>query len=64
MLDNFGVADLVKAVAITKGKAKLEASGNITLDNVRQIAETGVDRISIGAITKDIKAIDLSMRFL
>jgi nicotinate-nucleotide pyrophosphorylase (carboxylating) len=64
MLDNFGVADLIKAVAITKGKAKLEASGGITLDNVRRIAETGVDRISIGAITKDIHAIDLSMRFL
>jgi nicotinate-nucleotide pyrophosphorylase (carboxylating) len=64
MLDNFGVADLIKAVAITKGKAKLEASGGITLDNVRRIAETGVDRISIGAITKDIQAIDLSMRFL
>jgi nicotinate-nucleotide pyrophosphorylase (carboxylating) len=54
MLDNFGVADLIKAVALTKGKAKLEASGGITLDNVRRIAETGVDRISIGAITKDI----------
>jgi nicotinate-nucleotide pyrophosphorylase (carboxylating) len=64
MLDNFSVADMTKAVTITKGKAKLEASGNITLDNVRHIAETGVDRISIGAITKDIKAIDLSMRFL
>jgi len=64
MLDNFDVADLIKAVNITKGKAKLEASGGITLDNVRRIAETGVDRISIGAITKDIQAVDLSMRFL
>jgi nicotinate-nucleotide pyrophosphorylase (carboxylating) len=41
----------------------LEASGGITLDNVREIAETGVDRISIGSITKDIKAVDLSMNF-
>ena len=48
---------------INQGQAKLEASGGITLENVRAIAETGVDRISVGAITKDIRAIDLSMRF-
>ncbi|PCH65261.1 MAG: hypothetical protein COC04_02330 [Gammaproteobacteria bacterium] len=64
MLDNFGTTDLIKAVAMNQGKAKLEASGGISLGNVREIAETGVDRISIGAITKDIHAIDLSMRFI
>lgn len=63
MLDNFDITDLVHAVELNQGQAKLEASGGITLDNVREIAETGVDRISIGAITKDIQAIDLSMRF-
>jgi nicotinate-nucleotide pyrophosphorylase (carboxylating) len=50
-------------VRITAGRAVLEASGGITLENVRAIAETGVDRISIGSLTKDIKAVDLSMRF-
>jgi len=52
-----------EAVRITGGRAQLEASGGITLDNVRAVAETGVDRISIGSLTKDIKAVDLSMRF-
>ena len=47
----------------SSGRAALEASGGITLHNVRAIAETGVDRISIGSLTKDIKAVDLSMRF-
>ena len=64
LLDNFDIPALTKAVAVNQGRAKLEASGGITLDNVRAIAETGVDRISIGAITKDIRAIDLSMRFV
>ena len=64
LLDNFDIPALIKAVALNQGQAKLEASGGITLDNVRAIAETGVDRISIGAITKDIRAIDLSMRFV
>jgi nicotinate-nucleotide pyrophosphorylase (carboxylating) len=64
LLDNFDVPALIKAVEINQGRAKLEASGGITLDNVRTIAETGVDRISIGALTKDIRAIDLSMRFI
>lgn len=64
LLDNFDIAALTKAVALNHGRAKLEASGGITLANVRAIAETGVDRISIGAITKDIRAIDLSMRFV
>ena len=64
LLDNFDIPALTKAVALNQGRAKLEASGGITLDNVRAIAQTGVDRISIGAITKDIRAIDLSMRFI
>lgn len=64
LLDNFDIPALEKAVAINQGQAKLEASGGITLDTVRAIAETGVDRISTGALTKDIKAIDLSMRFI
>jgi len=66
LLDNFDTDLLLKAVAINsmaKHRAALEASGGITLGNVREIAQTGVDRISIGAITKDIRAIDLSMRF-
>lgn len=63
LLDNFTSAEMAKAVTLTAGRAKLEASGNITLANVREVAQTGVDRISIGSLTKDIKAIDLSMRF-
>lgn len=63
LLDNFGLDLMREAVHINAGRAKLEASGGITLQNVRAIAETGVDRISIGALTKDIKAVDLSMRF-
>ena len=62
MLDNFSLEDLRAAVAITAGVTKLEASGNIGLDNIRGVAETGVDYISIGALTKHVKAIDLSMR--
>lgn len=62
LLDNFTLADMRLAVKHAAGRAELEASGGITLDNVRRIAETGVDRISIGALTKNIKAIDLSMR--
>jgi len=64
MLDNFNIADLIKAVNLNQTTTQLEASGGITLKNIRAIAETGVDRISIGAITKDIQATDLSMRFL
>jgi nicotinate-nucleotide pyrophosphorylase (carboxylating) len=63
LLDNLNVEQIGAAVRITAGRAALEASGGITLDNVRAIAETGVDRISIGSLTKDIKAVDLSMRF-
>ncbi len=62
MLDNFSLADLKRAVELNQGTAELEASGNITLENIRSVAETGVDYISIGALTKNIKAIDLSMR--
>ena len=63
LLDNMKTAQMRAAVAYTAGRAELEASGGITLDNVRQIAETGVDRISIGSLTKDVRAADLSMRF-
>jgi nicotinate-nucleotide pyrophosphorylase (carboxylating) len=62
MLDNFDLDSLRQAVKLTAGAAKLEASGGITKDSLRPIAETGVDYISIGALTKDCKAIDLSMR--
>jgi nicotinate-nucleotide pyrophosphorylase (carboxylating) len=62
MLDNFSLADLRTAVAMNNGRAKLEASGNVTDKTLRPIAETGVDFISIGALTKDVKALDLSMR--
>jgi nicotinate-nucleotide pyrophosphorylase (carboxylating) len=62
LLDNFSIADMRLAVNHAAKRAELEASGGITLENVRLVAETGVDRISIGALTKDIKAIDLSMR--
>lgn len=62
MLDNFSLEKLRQAVQLTAGKAKLEASGGVTTATLRAIAETGVDYISIGALTKDCKAIDLSMR--
>lgn len=62
MLDNFSIADLKEAVSIPHGDIELEASGDITLKNIHTIAETGVDFISIGALTKHVKAIDLSMR--
>lgn len=63
LLDNFSHSDLAEAVRLNQGRALLEASGGITLKNVRTVALTGVDRISIGHLTKDIQAIDLSMRF-
>ncbi|WP_375172394.1 carboxylating nicotinate-nucleotide diphosphorylase [Marinobacter sp.] len=62
MLDEFSLEDMRKAVALTQGRARLEASGGITDQTLAPVAETGVDYISIGALTKDIKAIDLSMR--
>jgi nicotinate-nucleotide pyrophosphorylase (carboxylating) len=62
MLDNFSLEQMHQAVKINTNKVKLEVSGNVSLDNIRAIAETGVDYISVGALTKNIKAIDLSMR--
>ncbi len=62
LLDNFSIADMQEAVHITNKRALLEASGNVNLSTVRKIAETGVDRISVGSLTKNIRAIDLSMR--
>jgi nicotinate-nucleotide pyrophosphorylase (carboxylating) len=63
LLDNMDIARMREAVNIAGGRAELEASGGITLDNIRAIAETGVHRISVGALTKDVKAADFSMRF-
>jgi nicotinate-nucleotide pyrophosphorylase (carboxylating) len=63
LLDNFSVEELKAAVTETHARAKLEASGGINLSNIRAFAETGVDYISIGDMTKTIKAVDLSMRF-
>jgi nicotinate-nucleotide pyrophosphorylase (carboxylating) len=61
LLDNFSLQQLRSAVVITNRRSELEASGNVRLENVRKIAETGVDFISVGSLTKDIKAVDLSM---
>lgn len=63
LLDNFSVEQLKAAVRETGGRARLEASGGINLSNIRAFAETGVDFISIGDITKNVEAVDLSMRF-
>lgn len=63
LLDNFGLDDLRHAVALNDNRARLEASGNVTLETVRSIAQTGVNDISVGELTKHITAIDLSMRF-
>ncbi|MDT8405318.1 carboxylating nicotinate-nucleotide diphosphorylase [Sulfuriflexus sp.] len=63
LLDNFKRADLLTAVAMNKGQARLEASGGVTLETIPQIAETGVDYVSTGELTKHIHAVDLSMRF-
>ncbi|WP_278438114.1 carboxylating nicotinate-nucleotide diphosphorylase [Pseudomonas oryzihabitans] len=64
MLDELSLADMRTAVALTAGRAKLEASGGVNQDTLLGIAQTGVDYISIGTLTKDVKAIDLSMRIL
>jgi nicotinate-nucleotide pyrophosphorylase (carboxylating) len=61
MLDNFGTEMMKKAVAIINGKCLVEASGNINLDNVKEVAETGVDFISVGALTHSVKALDISL---
>ncbi|WP_434138573.1 carboxylating nicotinate-nucleotide diphosphorylase [Photobacterium leiognathi] len=63
MLDNFTLAMMREAVAFNAGRVALENSGDITLSNIRECAETGVDYISVGALTKHVKAMDLSMRF-
>ncbi|EKM6457027.1 carboxylating nicotinate-nucleotide diphosphorylase [Cronobacter dublinensis] len=63
MLDNFNVEQMRAAVKRTAGQARLEVSGNVTLETLRAFAETGVDYISVGALTKHIRALDLSMRF-
>ena len=64
LLDNFDIDMLSAAVKHTAGRAELEASGGITLPGIREVAETGIDRISIGALTKDVEALDLSMRII
>ena len=64
LLDNFTLSAMREAVNLTAGRAALEASGNITLDNIAAIADTGVDRISIGALTKHVRAVDLSFQVI
>ncbi len=63
MLDNFSLPQIGEAVRLNRGRAKLEVSGNVSLESLRALAETGVDYISTGALTKHLQAIDLSMRF-
>lgn len=63
MLDNMSCADMAKAVEITAGRALLEASGNVTEENIAEIAKTGVDIISLGALTHSVQCFDISMRF-
>ena len=63
MLDNFSPDDMREAVRVAGGRTELEASGNVTLETLREVAATGVDFISIGALTKHLHALDLSMRF-
>ena len=62
MIDDFSLDDMRTAVKVNAGRAELEVSGGVNLDTVRAIAKTGVDRISIGKLTKDVTAVDLSMR--
>jgi nicotinate-nucleotide pyrophosphorylase (carboxylating) len=62
LLDNFSVPQMREAVALSTGRALLEASGGLSLERLREVAATGVDRISIGKLTKDVRAIDYSMR--
>jgi nicotinate-nucleotide pyrophosphorylase (carboxylating) len=64
LIDNFTTAQMKAAVGFTQGRALLEASGGVSLDQLRAIAETGVDRISIGKLTKDVSAVDYSMRIV
>ncbi len=62
LLDDFTLADMRRACALNAGRAELEVSGGVTLGSIREIAATGVDRISCGTLTKDVAAIDLSLR--
>ncbi|TDX97910.1 carboxylating nicotinate-nucleotide diphosphorylase [Thiohalophilus thiocyanatoxydans] len=62
LLDNMSLKTLGQAVSLNSGRAILEASGGITLENIREVAQTGVDFISVGALTKDVQAVDLSLR--
>lgn len=62
LLDNMDLAQMRQAVGLTAGRAQLEASGGVSLETVRAVAETGVDRISVGGLTKDVRAVDLSLR--
>lgn len=62
LLDNMDLTQMRQAVGLTAGRAELEASGGVSLETVRSIAETGVDRISIGGLTKNVRAVDLSLR--
>lgn len=64
MLDNMTSSDMIQAVKITNGRALLEASGNINIENIRAMAETGVDLISIGALTHSARAVDISMKIV
>jgi hypothetical protein len=64
LLDNFNLPRMREAVAVSAGRALLEVSGGVTLDGARDIAATGVDRISIGRLTKDVQAVDYSMRVI
>jgi nicotinate-nucleotide pyrophosphorylase (carboxylating) len=63
LLDNFSLEQMREAVKITNGRTELEASGNVSLETLRPAAETGVDFISVGGLTKHVRAVDLSMRF-
>ena len=64
LLDNFDLDGLREAVRMTAGRARLEASGNVAFEGLRELAETGVDYISVGALTKHVHALDLSLRFI
>ena len=63
MLDNMSIADMAAAVETIAGRAVTEASGGVTLENVRDVAKTGVDRISVGALTHSVMSIDISLEF-
>ena len=63
MVDNMSCETMAQAVKLVDGRAKLEASGNITLDNIAQVAATGIDIISLGALTHSVQAFDISMKW-